>query len=152
MTLSKKIRTVAAAGAAALAMTLAGPTPAHAGTEMNGYYPWIKGCDADQAMVESRPVWDKYGRYVGQVELWWSGRCSTNWVRVAPNNPNGMGLAAQISNYSGSFSAMARDYSFGYSPMLYSPSWSPCVSIDVLVSAGPWSNSYNDPAPRYTVC
>jgi len=148
----KSIRTIAAAGAVAAAMTIAGSAPAQAGTEMNGYFPWIKGCDADQSIVNSRPVWDRYGRYVGQVELWWSGRCATNWVRVAPNNPNGMGLAASISNVYGSKSGSAKDYSFGYSTMLYSPSWSPCVDIDITVSSGPWSDSYNDPAPRYTIC
>ncbi|WP_404385746.1 hypothetical protein LL946_05920 [Knoellia locipacati] len=148
----KSVQKIAAAGALAAAMTIAGSAPAHAGTEMNGYYPWVKGCDADQAIVDSRPVWDKYGRYVGQVELWWSGRCATNWVRVAPNNPNGMGLSAGISNVYGKYSGAAKDYSFGYSGMLYSPSWSPCVSIDIVVSAGPWSNTYNDPAPRYTIC
>lgn len=152
MNLTKRIRTIAAAGVVAAAITVAGSVPANAGTEMNGYFPWIKGCDADQALVNSSPVWDKYGRYVGQVELWWSGRCVTNWLRVAPNNPNGMGLAARISNPYGVYGASAKDYSYGYSGMLYSPSSSPCVNIDVTVSAGPWTDSYNDPAPRYTVC
>jgi hypothetical protein len=152
MQLKKKIR----AGVAALVIGVTGSVafaiPAHTGAEMNGYFPWVKGCDADQALVHSTGIWDKYGRYVGKVELWWSNRCVTNWVRVAPNNPNGMGLAATISNYSGSSSATAKDYSFGYSGMLYSPSSNSCVNSDVSVSAGPWSNTYNDRAPRYRIC
>jgi hypothetical protein len=152
MKLMKSLRMACAAGVLAAATTGVVATQASAGTEMNGYFPWIKGCNADQARVDSRPVWDKYGRYVGTVELWWSNRCATNWVRVAPNNPNGMGLAAEISNVYGRYGATAKDYSFGYSGMLYSPSSSPCVNIDISVSAGPWSDTYNDPAPRYTIC
>ena len=148
----KRIRTVLAGVGVAATVAIAGAQPASAGTEMNGYFPWVKGCDADQSLVNSRPVWDRYGRYVGQVELWWSGRCVTNWVRVAPNNPNGMGLSATISNTYGGYGASAKDYSFGYSGMLFSPSWSPCINVDISVSAGPWSNTYNDPAPRYTIC
>ena len=152
MQLKRKFR----AGVAALVLGITGSVavamPAHAGTEMNGYFPWIKGCTSDQALVHSSGVWDKYGRYVGQVRLYWSNRCVTNWVQVAPSNPNGMGMAATISNYSGSYSASAKDYAVGTSGMLYSPSWNSCVGIQVTVSAGPWTDSYNDPAPKYTVC
>ncbi len=41
---------------------------------------------------------------------------------MAPNNPNGMGLAANLSNAYGQYGASAKDY------------------------------TYNDPAPRYTLC
>ncbi|MBC9820334.1 hypothetical protein [Terrabacter sp. MAHUQ-38] len=50
MTLTKKkIRTAVAGAAVATALAVAGAQPASAGTEMNGYFPWVKGCDADQA-------------------------------------------------------------------------------------------------------
>ena len=120
-------------------------------TEMNGYFPWVKGCTTDQSLVESRPVWDKYNRYVGRVELWWSARCVTNWLVMRPNNPYGLGLHATISNQFGSEGWHAFDHQVGNSGMLYSPSWSPCVNIDILVNPD-YPNTFNDRAPRYTIC
>ena len=152
MWLKKKVRAGVAVvvlgitGSAAMAM------PAHAGTELNGYFPWVKGCTSDQQVIHSTGVWDKYGRYVGQVRVYWSARCVTNWVQVAPSNPNGMGVAATIDNRYGSYGASAKDNTVATGGMLYSPASAPCLGLQIIVSAGPWSNTYNDPVPKYTVC
>ncbi|MFD7159539.1 hypothetical protein ACFV9C_33415 [Kribbella sp. NPDC059898] len=152
MRLKSKVR----AGIAALALGVLGTAvaavPAHAGSEMTGYFPWIKGCTSDQQQIYSTGVWDKYGRYVGQARVYWSARCVTNWVQVAPSNPNGMGIYASISNQYGRYGQSAKDNTVGTGAMLYSPASAPCLTMEILVSAGPWSDTYNDPAPKFTVC
>lgn len=152
MQLKNKIRTGVIGTVLALAATVALPAPAYAGIEMNRHYPWIHGCQTDQQLAHSTGVWDKYGRYVGQVRIYWSNRCVTNWVQIAPNNPNGMGIAASIVNRYGDVGEMAKNYTTVTAPMLYSPPSDPCINVKIIVSSGPWSNSYNDPAPIYTIC
>ncbi|MGZ0152931.1 hypothetical protein ACXJJ3_38140 [Kribbella sp. WER1] len=146
------IRAAVAALALGITGTAAVALPAHAGTELNGYFPWIKGCTSDQKVIHSTGVWDKYGRYVGQMRIYWSARCVTNWIQVAPSNPNGMGIATSIDGRYGSAGTSAKDNAVGTSGMLYSPASAPCLGVHIIVSSGPWSDSYNDPAPEYTVC
>lgn len=59
---------------------------------------------------------------------------------------------ARLADRYGDVGEMAKNYTTVTAPMLYSPPSDPCINVKIIVSSGPWSNSYNDPAPIYTIC
>ncbi len=130
----KKVLSSLAVLAVGLTATLLSAAPASAQIT-DGADPQASGCSADAYNVASWPAYDYSGTYQANVELRYSPRCGTNWVRVTQQNAAYQmtaRLRLDISTASpGQFArGVGNGYAYWWTGMLKAPG-STCVLVDV---------------------
>lgn len=132
----KKVLSSLAVLAVGLTATLLSAAPASAQIT-DGADPQASGCSADAYNVASWPAYDYDGAYKAKVELRYSPKCGTNWVRVTQQNAAYQMVASirlDIPNGTygpGTFArGVGNGYAYWWTGMLKAPG-STCVLIDV---------------------
>jgi len=131
----KRSLSIVAGSLAAIGGLLLGANPASA-LVTDGADPQTSGCSADAYNVASWPAYDNAGVYKANIELRYSPKCGTNWVRVTqqdaaykmtssirldiPNGTYGPGTFAR---------GVGNGYAYWWTGMVKAPG-STCVLID----------------------
>lgn len=147
VTRSKRLRhRVAGALVTALAVVTAAAVPAHAEGAWGGshYYdgkdPRTDGCNAvgSASQIATRPIRNREtGQDVASIQIFYSTKCGTNWIRVT-GNPYGGATTKNISSSLGGWSS-ERDLGYGasHSMMVYAPGNTRIEGDVVLFAPGP---------------
>lgn len=61
------------------------PAQALSGTQYNNTDPIATGCTSAGYRIANRPILDSNSRTVSYMEVYFSTRCGTNWIRVTGN-------------------------------------------------------------------
>lgn len=117
--------------ATAVLLILTGIGTASAGPEHHGTDPAATGCNQNGHLAATRSLETELGEVVGQVQVFYSDSCHTNWIRLE-NNPAG-GAAEKViwsDGQPGRFTDT--DYGSGssYSKQVYAPG-DTCVRFQV---------------------
>ncbi|WP_219463235.1 DUF2690 domain-containing protein [Nonomuraea rhizosphaerae] len=80
--------TAVALGAAAAALLAASPAAAQTtASKYDHKDPYKSGCAGSSWVVKTGKIKSRANGTVGTIQLWWSAKCKTNWVRVkVPTN------------------------------------------------------------------
>ena len=132
-------RRVAGVGAAfAVTMVVAfGAAPAAQAAPTSGD-PISTGCSNGAYTVKSWGMYNsRYGQYQGSIELRYSPKCGTNWIRVTSTVRGNM-VWGSISTDGNPFTAKnagrgAVDVSQQWSPMIYAPGGT-CVLVSGMIT------------------
>lgn len=112
-----------------VAMVLGTAAPAQAEVFRD---PLSSGCARDAYTVDAWGVYNsKYGQYQGTVELRYSPKCGTNWVRMSSNTPGNRvyaGIQALPAGGGNTADGAAYDVSTSWSGMVNAPG-STCVNV-----------------------
>lgn len=95
VTMKTAVKTLAIVTAVSAAMVL-GTAPAGASKWDDGTDPVASGCAADAVTVAAYPMTSDEGAYITDLQVRYSPKCETNWVRV--NNPYGSGQATVMAS------------------------------------------------------
>lgn len=132
---------------------LAGSTLIGAGSASaavrTGADPLAAGCSSDAYTAASWSAYDYDGYYQARVELRYSPKCGTNWIRVFQERA-AYGMAASIRLDNGAYGdGYGGGYASWWTGMVYAPG-STCVNISVGGGGtiNPASAPLNFPAKR----
>lgn len=122
---------LASLGVVAMVMSTAAPAQAETFRD-----PLSSGCANDAYTVDSWGAYNsKHGQYQGTVELRYSPKCGTNWVRMSSNTPGNRvyaGIQAfpngEVGGSGTTQSGAAYDVSTSWSGMVDAPG-STCVNV-----------------------
>ncbi|GAA5226976.1 DUF2690 domain-containing protein [Paeniglutamicibacter antarcticus] len=96
----RRIGAILATTLIAVGVTLGASMPAQANPIYRGGDPLSTGCSNGAYTLTSWGLYNsKYGQYQGSVELRYSPKCGTNWIRVTSNTPGNQVSGQILTNY-----------------------------------------------------
>lgn len=146
-------RTIAAVGIAGAAVLLGAPTSS-AGPEHNNTDPAKTGCNVDAYLASTRNIETESGQVVGQVEVYYSRKCQTNWIRVPSNAAGGAAVKDLWSDAGGETHDTDSGNVTSYSMQVYAPG-ATCIHYMVHLKypdGRHYGETYEAGANRITVC
>ena len=145
----------AAIGVVATLLALAlGAAPAHAGPQHHGTDP-SGYCASNSSLITTRSIEPEIGGPVGEVQIFYSWNCQTNWIQVPANNAGGATIK-NIRVSGGTWLPSEVDYGYGmsYSMQVYAPGTT-CIDIYVALkypSGAHYGETYNPAGNYLTIC